>query len=159
MLIWGNTKLMINPWDWYLCLKNPGSATGWDCLIERKGGRWNLFQWQIYIVKFWMLPPPPPPGPIFFIFMQFSAKFGQIVDWCPFRAGAPISEILNTPLCFKVYVSLADQGFPRFWSENENLLFNKVIPENCMKMKEIGLGMVRRWPPLDLPMGLNIAKV
>ena len=30
------------------------------------------------------LDAPPPPGPIFFVFLQFAAKFGQIlIGWCP----------------------------------------------------------------------------
>ena len=36
-------------------------------------------QGRIYIVKFWT----HAPSPIFFIFMQFSVKFGQIIDWRP----------------------------------------------------------------------------
>ena len=37
----------------------------------------KLFQWRIYIVKFWT--PSSPLDKIFFIFMQFSVKFRQII--------------------------------------------------------------------------------
>ena len=36
-----------------------------------------------------------------------------------------------------------------------NLLFGKIFPKSCMKVKEIGLGGgegTRPWPPLDPPM-------
>ena len=51
--------------------------------------KWEWGQWRIYIVKFWTLVPRL--GPISFIFMQFSANFGQIIGCLPFRLVANIS--------------------------------------------------------------------
>ena len=45
-----------------------------------------LIQWRIYIVKFCT----PPLGPIFFIFMQFSANFSQIISWRTALSGCPL---------------------------------------------------------------------
>ena len=61
---------------------------------------WNTSdQWRISIVKFWTRPSPPapPPSNFFFIFMQFSGEFGQIIGRSPFRVGDP-REILDPPL-------------------------------------------------------------
>ena len=56
-------------------------------------------QWRIYIdlVKFWT-----PPGPIFFIFIQFSVKFGQIIGLEPF---SPVCDILDPPMLWAMLVT------------------------------------------------------
>ena len=46
-----------------------------QCFVEASP---YLVTWRIYIVKFWCAVTS---GPIFFIFMQFLAKFGQIIGW------------------------------------------------------------------------------
>ena len=48
----------------------------------------HFYSMGINIVKFWMRPP----GPIFFISMQFSAKFGQTMKF--FLNGAEV--LLNS---------------------------------------------------------------
>ena len=46
----------------------------WDCCFLWRCGMGKKVE-DLYIVKFWACPP----GPIFFIFMPFSANFGQII--------------------------------------------------------------------------------
>ena len=68
----------------------------------------KLFQWRIYIVKFWT-PSSPPLDKIFFIFMQFSVKFRQIIGWCPFGLGAPYRGNPGSAavfICFCVGISM-----------------------------------------------------
>ena len=81
-----NTKILI------LCAKKGPN--------NREREIMNYLQWLIYIVKFWTCNPPlPGSGPIFFIFMQSSANFGQIIG-CPppSRVGAHHWQILNLQL-------------------------------------------------------------
>ena len=55
-----------------------------------------LYQWRIYIVKFWT---PPPGGPNSFNFMQFLGKCGKIVCSIPPEGWRPnLGEILDPPL-------------------------------------------------------------
>ena len=62
-------------------------------------------QWRIYIVKFWM--HVPLLGPIFFIFMQFSAKFGKIIGLYPSPFGlAPLWEIMDPPIKWPMFFSI-----------------------------------------------------
>ena len=65
----------------------PSSGKSW---IRHCQGTWPIWvtlsplyarQWRVYIVKFWMRALPL--GPIFFIFIQFMAKFGPIIGWTP----------------------------------------------------------------------------
>ena len=65
----------------------PSSGKSW---IRHCQGTWPIWvtlsplyarQWRVYIVKFWMRALPL--GPIFFIFIQFMAKFGPIIGWNP----------------------------------------------------------------------------
>ena len=45
-----------------------------------------------------ILDAPPHLGLIFFIFTQFSGRFGQIIDWHHLLGWAPPWEILDQPL-------------------------------------------------------------
>ena len=63
----------------------------------------GISQWRIHIVKFWTRPPFFSPN--FFIFMQFSANFGQIIGWhLPFGLTIPLWEILDPPLFRKIFI-------------------------------------------------------
>ena len=58
-------------------------------------GKFHI-QWRIYIVKFWTRPLPPCRSDfIIFIFIQFSAKFGQKLGWWPPSLGLPLPRLRN----------------------------------------------------------------
>ena len=70
--------------------------------VDHMAGRFNntrcSLQWPIYIVNFGC---GTPPGPIFFIFLQFTANFGQIIGWRPnppFGLTSHIWKILDPSL-------------------------------------------------------------
>ena len=48
-----------------------------------------------------------------------------------------------TTLSINKLLVVANPGFPG----GTNLLFSKIVAQNCMKMKEFGPGTVRPWHP------------
>ena len=75
----------------------------------------KLWQWRIYIVKFWTRAPPG--GPNSFNFMQFLGKFGKIVCWRP-PPGELAPPPRGNPGSATVWVCLClgqSQGVYLFW--------------------------------------------